>query len=96
METEKGAMRLHLRKGTLRKKTPNAVNDKGERTTLCGNNATFFESSKEQLKVWLLEQALCWSLWVRGIGDDDIELVLIVVQELETVPDMDLDFGVLV
>jgi hypothetical protein len=78
------------------KEKPIIVNDIGERTTLCGNNATLSESSKEQLKVWLLEQALCWSLWIRRIGDDHIELVLVVVQEFEAVSDVDLDLGVLV
>ena len=68
----------------------------GERTTLCGNHSALFESAKQQLEVRLLEQALGWSLWIRGISDDDIEFVLVVVQELEPVSDVDLDFGVLV
>ena len=83
-------------RGTFPAKKPPSVQDKGERTTLCGNDTTLFESSKEQLKVGLLEQALCRPLRIRGIGDDDIELVLIVVQELEAVSDVDLDLGVLV
>jgi len=63
---------------------------------LCGNNATFLQSTEEQLKVWLLEQALGRSLWVRGVGYDDIELVLVVVQKLESISNVDLDLGVLV
>jgi hypothetical protein len=70
--------------------------DRGKHTTLCGNNATLLESSEEEFKVWLLEQALCWSLWVRGVSDDDVKLILVVVQELETISNVDLDLGVLV
>jgi len=63
---------------------------------LCGNNATFLESSKEKFKVWLLKQALGWSLWVRRIGNDDIELILVVIKKFEAIPNMDLDLWVLV
>ena len=62
---------------------------------MCGDNATLLESSEEQLKVWLLEQALCRALWVRRVGNDDVEFVLVVLQELEAVSDVDLDLGVL-
>lgn len=63
---------------------------------MCRDDSSFAEGSKEQLKVWLLEQALSWALWVGGVGDDNIESVLVVVQELEAVSYMDLDFWVLV
>jgi len=49
-----------------------------------------------QLEVRLLEQALSRALWVRRVGDDDVEAVLVVVQELEAVADVDLDLGVVV
>jgi len=63
---------------------------------LCGDYATLPESSEKQLKVWLLKQALSWSFWVGGVGDDNIKLIFIVVQELEAISNVDLDFGVLV
>lgn len=66
----------------------------GERTTLSGNHATFLERTEQQLKIWLLEQALCWSFWVGGVGDDHIKLVLVVIQELETISDVGADFRV--
>jgi hypothetical protein len=62
---------------------------------LCRNNPTLLESSKEQLEVWLLEQALSGSLWVRGVGDDNIEGILVIVQELEAISNMNLDLRVL-
>lgn len=60
------------------------------------NDTSFLESSEEQLEVWLLEQALGRSLWVGRVGDNDIELVLVIVQELESISNVDLDLGVLV
>jgi hypothetical protein len=42
-----------------------------------------------------LEQTLSWSLWVRGVGDDDIKGILVVIQELEAISDMYLNLGVL-
>ena len=63
---------------------------------MCRNNATLLESSKQKLEVWLLEKHLGWSLWVRGVSDDDVELVLVVIKELESISDVDLDLGVLV
>lgn len=65
-------------------------------TTLCGNDTSLLQGTEEQLKVRLLEQAFRWPLWVGRVGDDNIELVLIVIQELETVPNVNLDFWVLV
>ena len=48
----------------------------------------------KELKVWLLEEGLGWALWVRRVGDDDVESVLEVLQELEAIADVDLDVGV--
>lgn len=61
-----------------------------------GDNSAFFESSKKQLEVRLLEQALGWALWVGGIGNNDIELVLVVIQKFESISDMCLYLWVLV
>ena len=49
------------------------------------NNTTLAESTAQQLKVWLLEESLGGALWVGGVGDDDVELVLLVLEELEAV-----------
>jgi len=70
--------------------------EKRERTTLCGNNTTLLEGSGQQFEVWLLEQALCWSLWVGRIGDDNIKLILVIIQEFESISNVSLDFWVLV
>ena len=43
----------------------------------------------EKLEVGLLEESLGGSLRVRRVGDDDIKLVLVVLQELEAVADVD-------
>ena len=50
----------------------------------------------QKLEVRLLEKALCRSLGITAVGDDDVELVLVVVQELESISDVSLDFWVLV
>lgn len=70
--------------------------DKGEPTTLSRDDTTLLESTKEELEVWLLEESLGWALWVGRVGDDDIELVLVVVKELESISNVDLDLWVLV
>lgn len=49
----------------------------------------------EQLKVGLLEETLGGALGVRAIGDDHVEFVLELLQELEAVADVHLDVGVL-
>ena len=77
-------------------KAPDNEYDRRKCPTLCSNNAAFFKSFEEQLKVWLLKQALCWSFWIRGVGDYNIKLVLVVVEELEAISDIDLDLGVLI
>jgi hypothetical protein len=70
--------------------------DKEERTTLCSNNSPVLEGTEQQFEVWLLEQALCWSLWVGRIGDDNIKLILVIIQELESISNVSLDLWVLV
>ena len=47
----------------------------------------------EELEVGLLEQRLSRTLRVRRVGDDDIEVVLVVVQELEAIANVNLDLG---
>jgi len=64
-------------------------------TTLGGNDTSFPESVVHQLEVWLLEKTLSWTIWVTAVGDDNIKGVLVVVQELETVANVDLDLWVL-
>jgi len=67
-----------------------------QRTTLGSNDTAVAESVTEKLKVGLLEKALGRALGVRGVGDDNIELVLLGLEELEAVADVGLDLGVLV
>lgn len=65
------------------------------RTTLCGDDTSVPESIAQELKVGLLEEALGGTLRVRAVGDDDVELVLALFEELEAVANVDLDVGVL-
>ena len=65
-------------------------------TTLGGDDAALAQGALEELEVGLLEESLGGALGVGGVGDDDVELVLVVVEELEAVADVDLDVGVLV
>jgi hypothetical protein len=65
------------------------------RTTLGGDDTSITQSVSEELKVGLLEEALGGTLGVRAVGDDDVELVLALLEELEAVADVDLDVGVL-
>ena len=61
-----------------------------------GDDAALAKSALEELEVGLLEESLGGALGVGGVGDDDVELVLVVVEELEAVADVHLDLGVLV
>jgi hypothetical protein len=63
---------------------------------LGGDDAALAQGALEQLEVGLLEESLGGALGVGGVGDDDVELVLVVVEELEAVADVHLDLGVLV
>lgn len=58
------------------------------------NDTTLAESTAQELEVWLLEESLGRALWVAGVGDDDIELVFLVLEELEAVTDNGLGLGV--
>ena len=60
-----------------------------------GNNTTIFERSIQQLKIRFLKETLCWPLGVTTIRNDDIELILLVSKELETVTDVCGDIWVL-
>lgn len=60
-----------------------------------GNNTTLAEGVVEKLEVGLLEEGLGGTLGVGGVGDDDIEGVLEVLEELEAIANVDLDLGVL-
>jgi hypothetical protein len=63
---------------------------------LGSNNTAFAESVTEKLEVGLLEKALGRALGVRGVGDNDVELVLLGLEELEAVANVGGDLGVLV
>lgn len=54
-------------------------------TTLRGNDTTFAEGAMEQFKVCLLEKGLSRTFRVAGVGDDDVKLALLVLEELEAV-----------
>lgn len=60
-----------------------------------GDDASLAQGVVHELEVGLLEQALGRALRVGGVGDDDVEGVLVVVEELEAIANMDLDLGVL-
>ena len=60
------------------------------------DDTAFPQSIVHQLEVRLLEQALGRAVRVRGVRDDDVEGVLVVVKELEAIANVDLDLWVLV
>lgn len=60
-----------------------------------GDDTTLAQGAVEQLEVGLLEERLGGALGVGRVGDDDVELVLAVGQELEAVADDGLDSRVL-
>lgn len=62
---------------------------------MCGNDTTLAKSAIEKLKVRLLEEGLSGTFWVAGVGDDDVELALLVLEELEAVADDGLCLGML-
>lgn len=59
------------------------------------NNTALTESRVQKLEVGLLEEALSGTLGVRAVGDDDIELVLVLLEELEAVTNVGVGVGVL-
>ena len=60
-----------------------------------GNDTAFAERSVEEFKVCLLEQSLSGTLWVTGVGDDDVEFALLVLEELEAIANDGGGLGVL-
>jgi len=62
---------------------------------LRGNDTTVGERRVEQFEIWLLEERFGWTFGVGAVGNDDIELVLVVFEEGEAVGDVDGDVGVL-
>jgi hypothetical protein len=63
-------------------------------TTLGSNNTAIAEGLIEELKVGLLEQRLGGTLGVGRVGDNHVECVLILGQELKAIANVDLDLGV--
>lgn len=78
----------------MRCKGQEGINER-RRTTLCGDDTSLTERIAQKLKVGLLEEALSGTLGVRAVSDDNIELVLALLEELETIANVDLDVGVL-
>ena len=48
-----------------------------------GDDTAFAQRIVEKLKVGLLEESLGGTFGVGGVGDDNIKLVLVVLEELE-------------
>lgn len=65
-----------------------------EHTTLSSDDTALTESVVEELEVALLEESLGGTIGVGGVGDDDVELVLVVVEELEAIANVGLGLGV--
>lgn len=61
---------------------------------MSGDDTVLGEGFIEKLKVGLLEEGLGRTIGVRRVGDDNIELVLVVLEELEAVTDVLLGLGV--
>lgn len=59
------------------------------------DNTALTESGVQELEVGLLEEALGGTLGVRAVGDDNVELVLAVLEELEAVTNVGVGVGVL-
>ena len=62
---------------------------------MSGDNTSLAQCIAQQLKVGFLEERLGGTLGVGAIGDDHVELVLAVLEELEAVADVRSDAGVL-
>lgn len=60
-----------------------------------GDDTSITQSVSEKLKVGLLEEALSGTLGVGAVGDDNVELVLALLQELESIANVDPNVGVL-
>lgn len=61
---------------------------------MSGDDATWPKGVMEELEVGFLEEALGGAIRVGRVGDDDVEGVLVLVEELEAVTDVDFDLGV--
>ena len=62
---------------------------------MSGDNTSLAQRIAQQLKVGFLEERLGGTLGVGAIGDDHVELVLAVLEELEAVTDVHAHVGVL-
>lgn len=62
--------------------------------TLGGDDTALGESIVKKLEVGLLEEGLGGTIGVRRVGDDNIELILVVLEELEAVTDVLAGLGV--
>lgn len=69
--------------------------DTKRHTTLGGDDAAGPKGIVQQLEVRLLEETLCRAFGVRRVRDNDIEGVLVVIEELETIANVDLGLRVL-
>jgi hypothetical protein len=58
------------------------------------DDAALAQGVVKKLEVGLLEQALSRTIRVGRVGDDDVEGVLVIVEELESVADMNGGLGV--
>ena len=54
-------------------------------TTLRGDYTTVPKSIIQKLEVGLSEESLCRAFWVAGVGDNNIEFVGAVCEELEAI-----------
>lgn len=61
---------------------------------MSGDDTTFPKRAIEQLKVRLLEERLGRAFRIAGVGDDDVEFTLLILEVLEAVADNGLDLGV--
>lgn len=61
---------------------------------MSSNDTALTKSVVEELEVALLEESLGGTIGIGGVGDDDVELVLVVVEELEAIADVGLGLGV--
>lgn len=62
---------------------------------MSGDDAAGAQGVMQELEVRLLEQGLGGAVRVRRVGDDHVEGVLVLVEELESITHMHLNLGVL-
>jgi hypothetical protein len=68
--------------------TPQLSIEKLRHTTLGRNDTAFAEGIVKKLEVRLLEESLGRTIGVGGVGNDDVERVLVLIEELEAVSNM--------